>query len=238
LVAGYKFREPALLEAALTHRSVLGSKPCLARECAEADDAPGEAEKDNQRLEFLGDSVLNLVVARLLFKAEPRRSEGEMTRHRACLVCESRLAEVARGLDLGFRLAMSPGEDSSGGRERPSVLADAMEAVLGAVYLDGGFQKAEEMVERLWGAYLDGSFPNIVDHKSRLQEATQKLKLGQPVYALAGVSGPSHNQTFTMSVEIGDLKATSTGTTKKMAGQRAARELFQLMARQYPGQID
>jgi UDP-N-acetylmuramate: L-alanyl-gamma-D-glutamyl-meso-diaminopimelate ligase len=239
LVAGYRFRDPSLLESALTHRSVLGAKPCQAREGAEPDrPAPGEPERDNQRLEFLGDSVLNLIIAQLLFRSEPRRNEGDMTRHRACLVCESRLAEVARGLDLGFRLTMSQGEDSSGGRERPSVLADAMEAVLGAVYLDGGFARAAELVERLWGAYLDGSFPNIVDHKSRLQEATQRLKLGQPSYALAGVSGPSHSQTFTMSVEIGDLRASASGTTKKMAGQRAARDLFLLLAREYPGQLD
>jgi ribonuclease-3 len=193
-----------------------------------------EVETDNQRLEFLGDSVLNFVVAEFLFKSVVRRNEGDMTRVRACLVCESRLAEVARGLDLGFRLAMAPGEECSGGRERPSVLADAMEAVLGAVYLDGGHKKAKELVSKLWGAYIDGSFSKIVDHKSRLQEFTQRLKLGQPNYSLEAVSGPSHSQTFTMSVEIADFKASASGTTKKMAGQRAARELYQLLIENYP----
>jgi UDP-N-acetylmuramate: L-alanyl-gamma-D-glutamyl-meso-diaminopimelate ligase len=252
-IAGYKFKRPQLLEAALTHRSMIGAKPRESAEpeiCDKADreDAPIsppgqdgfplDGETDNQRLEFLGDSVLSLLVAELLFKSGTRMSEGEMTRQRACLVCESRLAEVGRGLDLGFRLAMAPGEEYSGGRERSSVLADAMEAVLGAVYLDGGHEKAMEMVERLWGAYIAGSFPKFIDHKSRLQEVTQKLKLGQPTYSIVGVSGPSHNQTFTMSVEIGDLVASSTGTTKKMAGQRAARELYQLLVKQYPGQFE
>jgi ribonuclease III len=236
--AGYKFRDPSLLEAALTHRSVLGSKPQ-----AKDGQAPGpqdqgqglaEGETDNQRLEFLGDSVLNLIIAEILFKSGDRSSEGDMTRLRSCLVCESRLAEVARGVDLGFRLNMASGEECSGGRDRPSVLADAMEAVLGAVYLDGGHAKAMETVERLWGAYLDGSFPKMVDHKSRLQERTQSLKLGQPTYRLVGTSGPSHNQTFTMSVTIGDLSASATGTTKKMAGQRAARELYRLLVKERP----
>jgi ribonuclease-3 len=243
-VAGYKFRNPALLESALTHRSVLGSKPLPAKDSDKAPQADTltsttvvGTETDNQRLEFLGDSVLNLIVAELLFKSEPRRNEGEMTRQRACLVCESRLAEVARGLDLGFRLLMAPGEECSGGRERPSVLADAMEAVLGAVYIDGGHREAANLVARLWGAYIDGSFPTIVDHKSRLQEATQRLRLGQPAYNLVAVTGPSHNQTFTMSAEIGTLKASATGATKKMAGQRAAKELYQLLASEHPGEV-
>jgi UDP-N-acetylmuramate: L-alanyl-gamma-D-glutamyl-meso-diaminopimelate ligase len=233
-VAGYTFRDPRLLEAALTHRSILGAKACHPRDCPGEPGPACEAETDNQRLEFLGDSVLNLLVAEILFKSGTRRNEGDMTRFRACLVCESRLAEVARGLDLGFRLTMAPGEECSGGRERPSVLADAMEAVLGAVYLDGGHGKAMEMVEKLWGAYIDGSFPEYVDHKSRLQEFTQRLKLGQPNYSLKAVSGPSHNQTFTMSVEISTFKASADGTTKKMAGQRAARELYRLLLERYP----
>ncbi|MDR1049861.1 MAG: ribonuclease III [Deltaproteobacteria bacterium] len=248
-VAGYRFQNPALLESALTHRSVLGSAKCCQPkdgQCREGADGRagagppprGETEKDNQRLEFLGDSVLNLFVAELLFRGEPKSNEGEMTRQRACLVCESRLAEVARGLDLGFRLTMAPGEESSGGRERPSVLADAMEAVLGAVYLDGGHRGAMDLVEKLWGAYIDGSFPKIVDHKSRLQEVTQRLKLGQPAYTLVGVSGPSHSQTFTMRVVIGDMRSSATGSTKKMAGQRAARELFQLLVQEYPDVLE
>ncbi|MDR0355848.1 MAG: ribonuclease III, partial [Deltaproteobacteria bacterium] len=243
---GYKFKNVALLESALTHRSIIGSIRCGKDACDSGksicvgSSAGGEAvsaadaERDNQRLEFLGDSVLNLAIAELLFRHQPRRNEGDMTRQRASLVCESRLAEVARALDLGFRVVMSPGEESSGGRERPSVLADAMEAVLGAVYLDGGHQEALKMIERLWGSYLDGSFPKIIDHKSRLQELSQKLKLGQPVYAMADVSGPSHNQTFTMSVEIDGLKTSASGATKKMAGQRAARQLFQALEEKYP----
>ncbi|MDR0620656.1 MAG: ribonuclease III [Deltaproteobacteria bacterium] len=249
-IAGYEFKNPALLEAALTHRSILGAKPCQAPGTAgcppagqdpagqDPAESPPVPETDNQRLEFLGDSVLNLVVAELLFKSENRRNEGEMTRQRACLVCESRLAEVARALDLGFRLTMAPGEECSGGRERPSVLADAMEAVLGAVYLDGGHEVVLRMVEKLWGAYVDGSFPQIVDHKSRLQEFTQRLKLGQPNYVLEAVSGPSHNQTFTMGVEIATFKSSATGTTKKMAGQRAARELYRLLIERYPDRAE
>ncbi|MDR2387156.1 MAG: ribonuclease III [Deltaproteobacteria bacterium] len=246
-VAGYKFNNPDLLRVALTHRSILGAKPGQSKDSPEADkvlpakyqaghQAPFQIdlEKDNQRLEFLGDAVLDLIVAELLFMSESRKNEGDMTRSRSCLVCEARLAEVARGLDLGFRLIMAPGEQYSGGRERPSVLADAMEAVLGAIYLDGGYQKAFELVEKLWEAYVDESFTKIEDHKSKLQEFTQKLKLGQPKYSMLSVTGPSHNQTFTMSVGILNLKASASGSTKKMAGQRAARELYRLLVERYP----
>jgi ribonuclease III len=254
VIGGYEFKNPRLLRLALTHRSILGSKPSPkdGRESGRED--VGELgpvlpakyragnrtpfqlgpETDNQRLEFLGDSVLDLIVAELLFMSDTRKNEGDMTRSRSCLVCEARLAEVARGLDVGFRLVMAPGEECSGGRERPSVLADAMEAILGAVYLDGGYQKAFEMVEKFWEAYVDESFAKIEDHKSKLQEFTQKLKLGQPHYVTAKVTGPSHNQTFTMSVEISNLKASATGSTKKMAGQRAAKELYRLLAERYP----
>ncbi|MDR1545983.1 MAG: ribonuclease III [Deltaproteobacteria bacterium] len=219
----HEFKNLRLLRAALTHRSRLG-EPF----------AKTEDETDNQRLEFLGDSVLGLRMAELLFALRPRLKEGEMSRLRAHLVCETRLAEVARDLELGSYLTLGQGEITGGGRNKPSVLADAMEAVLAAVYLDGGFQAAGRLVERLWRPYFEHARALVgfgLDSKTQLQEVCQKFRLGPPAYRAVRVSGPPHSSVFTMSVEADGLKAEAEGGSKKEAEQEAAKILLELLSR-------
>lgn len=217
----YVFNDAKLLTAALTHRSASG---------------PGEesqGETDNQRLEFLGDAVLDLAMSDFLYQRQPRLREGDMSRIRAGLVCETRLAEVARRIQLGEALILGPGEAQAGGRQKTSVLADAVEALLGAIYLDGGLEQAIEVVRRLWKPYL--SQPEswgdmLADYKTRLQEETQGRGLGVPRYELVGAEGPAHARLFTMSISIGRQRlAEATGGTKKEAEQLAAREALSLI---------
>jgi len=209
----YRFQEPGLLAAALTHRSA-------------GTGALGEA--DNQRLEFLGDAVLELVIRDFLFRHAPRLTEGEMSRIRAGLVCEARLAEVARSLELGRALILGPGEIQSGGRDKASVLADAVEAVLGAVYLDGGLDQAKAEARELWRPYLDRpeTWADILpDYKTPLQEETQRQALGTPDYELVDTQGPPHARRFIMAVSLkGARLAEAEAGTKKEAEQAAARE--------------
>ncbi|MDR2935216.1 MAG: ribonuclease III [Candidatus Adiutrix sp.] len=211
----YRFQEPGLLAAALTHRS--------------AGAGPGAAgEVDNQRLEFLGDAVLDLVISDFLFRHEPRLTEGEMSRIRAGLVCEARLAEVARGLELGRALILGPGEVQGGGRDKASVLADAVEAVLGAVYLDGGLDKARAEAREMWRPYLDRPetwADMLPDYKTRLQEETQRRTLGTPAYELVDTQGPPHARRFLMAISLSGVRlAEAAAGTKKEAEQAAARE--------------
>ena len=217
----YKFDDQILLEAALTHRSA---------------SAPGggrEGEIDNQRLEFLGDSVLDLIISEILYSHEPRLKEGDMSRIRAGLVCEARLAEVARRLGLGEALILGPGEAQAGGRDKPSVLADAVEALLGAIYLDGGLEAALDTVRRLWKPYLsqpDSWSEILADYKTRLQEETQGRGLGVPSYELLVTDGPAHARRFTMAILLGEHKlAEGTSGTKKEAEQLAARQALELL---------
>lgn len=216
----YKFNDQALLEAALTHRSA---------------SAPGggrEGEIDNQRLEFLGDSVLDLIISEILYNHEPRLKEGDMSRIRAGLVCETRLAEVGRRVGLGEALILGPGEAQAGGREKPSVLADAVEALLGAVYMDGGLEAAFDTVHRLWKPYLsqpDSWSEMLADYKTRLQEETQGRGLGVPSYELMATDGPAHARRFTMAIILGENKlAEGTSGTKKEAEQLAARQALEI----------
>ncbi|MDR2611811.1 MAG: ribonuclease III [Deltaproteobacteria bacterium] len=218
---GYTFRDERLLQAALTHRS------CVC-ECYVRD---GGEEHDNQRLEFLGDAVLELFISEFLFSLSPRLSEGAMSRVRACFVCEGKLAEIARGIGLGEHLVISQPEDNSGGRDKASLLADAMEALLGAVFLDGGPEETRRIVLRLWSPYISGcseSPPAIADYKTALQEFTQRKGLGLPVYTLANTVGPAHQPTFFISVKVGDQNpATAMAHSKKEAAQNAAKILLQ-----------
>ncbi len=215
----YTFENPEYLTAALTHRS--------ASAAANGEDAgPGEA--DNQRLEFLGDAVLDLVISDVLYHHDPRLREGDMSRIRAGLVCEARLAEVARRLDLGQALILGPGEAHAGGRDKTSVLADAVEALLGAVYLDGGLDAAKEAARRLWKPWL--SRPEVwtdmlADFKTRLQEETQSQGQGTPHYELVETRGPAHARLFTMGISIGGVQlAQAEAGSKKEAEQLAAKE--------------
>jgi len=208
---GYTFRDAGLLRHALTHSSY-------------ANEHRGEGLTSNERLEFLGDSVLGMVTADYLFKKHPDLPEGELTRKRAALVCEESLYEVAKGLGLGECLRLGRGEDAGGGRERPSILADATEATLAAVYLDGGLEPARAIIQRL---ILDREREKAVDRdwKTALQERVQRRPGSSVSYALVRESGPDHRRVFVMEVSVDGVPvAQGEGRTKKEAEQLAARE--------------
>ena len=216
----YTFQNEKLLAAALTHRS--GAPECCL--CS-------QEEQDNQRLEFLGDSVLDLFVSEYLFSVRPKLLEGTMSKVRACFVCENRLAEIARSIKLGRHLIVSQPEHNSGGRDKNSLLADALEALLGAVYLDGGHDRAKEIILRLWKPFLSYSqtgLPEIVDYKTALQEFTQRHGMGLPIYSHCNTNGPAHNPTFFISVHIGSYQSrTAMARSKKEAAQMAAKLLLE-----------
>ncbi|MDR2456821.1 MAG: ribonuclease III, partial [Deltaproteobacteria bacterium] len=212
---GMEFSDTELLTAAMTHRSILGL----------ANRNHDDGETNNQRLEFLGDAVLDMCVADLLFPVRPRLSEGQMTRLRSWMVCEARLAEVAKTLDLGRYLIMAPSERAAGGRFKVSALADAMEALVAAVFLVRGFEAARDLISRLFAPYMT---PEILakgpaDYKTNLQELTQSIKLGLPAYSIASTSGEAHRQIFTAEVRIGGAVFSGQGTTRKDAEQEAAK---------------
>lgn len=182
--------------------------------------------ENNQRLEFLGDAVLDLAVSDFLFSKFPDSDEGELTKLRAALVCEPSLARTAKNLKLGNCLRMGKGEERSGGRERPSILADAFEALLGAIYLDQGLMKASEMALR----FLDPLIKDVLegrldsDYKTELQEIVQQLGSEQVQYTILREEGPDHHKIFTAGVLYkGELAGTGTGRSKKEAEQQAAK---------------
>jgi ribonuclease-3 len=205
---GYSFDDQSLLDLALTHRS-------------HAEDAAGIS---NERLEFLGDAVLGLVIADELYSGGAL-NEGSMAKVRAAVVSEVALADVARDLDLGAHLRLGKGEQDSGGSDKTSILADSLEAVIGAIYLDGGFDSAHRFVVEFWEELVVDrtAAPGEQDYKTRLQEAVAKSG-GVPEYAVAGV-GPDHVREFTAEVTVGgSALGVGTGTSKKRAEQEAARE--------------
>ncbi|MEL4861979.1 ribonuclease III [Pseudoflavonifractor phocaeensis] len=206
---GYHFKDRALLENALTHSSY-------------ANENRG-ALGSNERLEFLGDSVLGMVTADFLFKEHPDLPEGDLTRTRAALVCEESLVEVADLLDLGAYLKLGRGEEAGGGRERPSIRADAVEAVLAAVYLDGGLVEARKIIQRF---ILDKETEKSAsrDYKTTLQELVQRESGQVLTYRLTGESGPDHAKVFSVEVDLNGQKVgEGTGHSKKEAEQMAAR---------------
>jgi ribonuclease-3 len=207
---GYECRDPALLEAALTHRSAGGSH--------------------NERLEFLGDAVLNCVVARLVFDEFAAADEGDLSRFRASLVSGESLAVIAAEIDLGSQLRLGSGELKSGGFRRKSILADALEALFGAVYLDGGFEAAAGVVERLFVPRLDRlpSAAELKDPKTRLQEALQARGLPLPAYSVESISGEAHNQLFEVRCSVSSLglKVSASGPSRRRAEQAAAQLLL------------
>jgi len=209
---GYAFKKPELLRQALTHRSF---------------GAP-----NNERLEFLGDSVLNCAVASCLFRLYPKLSEGELSRLRANLVKEQTLAEIARRQHLGQRLVLGEGEVRSGGADRPSILADGLEAILGAIYLDGGFPVAEEVVSRLYAGYLEDVDLQTLgkDPKTLLQEYLQGRRLALPQYSIVSTTGEAHKQLFQVECLIQDLDIRSLGKghSRRSAEQNAAQLAYQL----------
>lgn len=208
----YRFRDTTLLREALTHTSHLN-------------ELPDPTRRNSERLEFLGDAVLDLVISDLLLARFPEAPEGELSKLKARLVSEAALSSVASGLDLGAALALGRGEELTGGREKPSLLADALEAVLAAVYLDGGLDAARAVIVRMFdGAFEDLSRPDAADHKTALQEWCQREFDVLPAYAVSHESGPDHRKTFEVRLTIrGEVYGTGTGRSKKEAEQQAAR---------------
>ena len=199
---GYQFKDPALLKRALTH--------------------PSMGAEDNQRLEFLGDAVLQYVMSDILYKTHPKDREGQLTHLRALLVCEAALSQVARSLHVGEALLMDKGEALTGGRDKPSVLCDAMEAILAAAYLDGGLDAARGIVQRHWPKPEEVHRP-MQDSKGALQEHLQKDGGDAPTYQILAQDGPPHDRTFEAAVyRYGVELARGVGKTKKQAEQAAA----------------
>lgn len=209
---GYKFKDSALLERALTHASVRGGKV---------------ARFDNERLEFIGDRVLGLAIAEALNGQYPEASEGELARRYNRLVRGEACAKVARTIGLGAHLILSESEADSGGRNKTTILADAAEALLGAVFIDGGFEKARGVVHRLWQEQSELVPEVAVDAKSALQEWAQGQGLALPRYTVVARNGPDHAPRFTAEVLItGKAPAQGEGASKRIAEQAAASALL------------
>ncbi len=207
---GYRFDEPGQLELAVTHRSW----------CAEHDGGPS-----NERLEFLGDAVLGLVVADFLYQRFPDLPEGQMAKTRAAVVNAATLTDLAVDIELGGHLRLGKGEEGSGGRTKASIVSDALEAIIGAVYVDGGLESAREFVLAQLGDRIDeeASQPGARDYKTLLQESAVRDGLASPEYDVTQ-TGPQHNRLFRAAVRIGgDVCGTGEGTTIKQAQRRAAR---------------
>lgn len=213
-VLGHTFRDRVLLERALRHASWCNEQQ------------PAEKLEDNERLEFLGDAVLDLVVGHRLMTRYPQLREGELSVTRAQVVSEAGLSEVAAALGLGQFLLLGRGEEKSGGRTKPSILADGFEALLAAVYLDGGFDAAWQMVERLLAQRIETvEFKGFYDFKTRLQETSQARLKATPTYRVVQELGPDHDKRFVVAVTIGtDEWARAVGKSKKEAEQNAAAE--------------
>lgn len=213
----YTFRERELLVNALLHRShihVTGQ----------------EREQSNERLEFLGDAVLGLLANEFLYQRFPDRSEGDLTKMKSLLVCGARLSEVATSFDLGIHVRMSRSEAATGGRQRPTILADTTEALIGAVYLDGGLPAARSVVHRLVLAGSDQVLArrSLRNYKSRLQELIQARFKSPPRYRIVEVDGPDHDRRFRVAVQFGgQVLGSGEGRSKKTAEQNAAREALQ-----------
>ena len=207
---GYQFQDPALLTMALTH--------------------PSTKLPDNQRLEFLGDAILEFCVSDMLYRKYTQFHEGQMTARRAALVCERTLSQLARQLNLGRCLLMGNGEEQTGGREKPSILADAMEAVFAAIYMDGGYLAAKAIIDRLYQDEEHLIAPRVKDDKGALQEYTQAHEMGLPVYEIIGQDGPPHNRVFVAQVTVmGKTLAQGSGNSKKNAEMAAAKIALRLL---------
>ena len=218
---GYTFQDQRLLEKALTHSSYANEKW-------------KNALASNERLEFLGDSILGFVVAEYLYRRYPDHPEGDLTRMRADLVCETSLARAAAGLRLGEYLKLGHGEDLGGGRTRNSITADAVESVIAASYLDGGFPAARGIVERLLLSGAPERRPCNADFKTALQELVQRKKHQVLSYTLLEESGPDHDKTFRVEVTLnGQVVGAGAGSSKKRAEQAAAEAALEKLAGQF-----
>lgn len=214
---GYTFAEPALLRLALTHRSVSSDDP---------------SRNDNERLEFLGDAVLQLVVTDLLYESYPQLAEGQMAKVRAAVVSRGTLSEVALTLQLGSYVELSPSEEATGGRGKESILADGVEAVIGAIYLDGGLDPVRAMILRFWADRVAerAKRPGVKDYKTRLQELVAR-EGKRPVYRVKG-AGPDHARRFMAVVSVnGTDYGSGEGRSKKQAEQAAAEVALEALSR-------
>ncbi len=219
---GYRFHNISLLQNALTHSSY-------------ANERWHNGLLSNERLEFLGDSVLGMLVAEYLYRNFPNRPEGELTRMRADMVCETTLAAAANRIGLGRHLLLGHGEEQGGGRSRESILADAVESVIAACFLDGGIPAALQFVQRFILVEVPVERLHNADYKTQLQELVQQKKNQVLSYALEGESGPDHDKKFDVSVSLnGTVVGTGTGSSKKRAEQDAARAAIQ---RLFPGAL-
>ena len=219
---GYRFRNISLLQNALTHSSY-------------ANERWHNSLLSNERLEFLGDSVLGMLVAEYLFRTFPDRPEGELTRMRADMVCEKTLASAANRIGLGAHLLLGHGEEQGGGRKRNSILADAMESVIAASFLDGGIEAALGIVQKYILVEVPVTKLHNADYKTALQELVQQKKNQVLVYALAGESGPDHDKQFAVEVMLnGTVVGKGIGSSKKRAEQDAARAAIKKL---FPGKI-
>ena len=221
----YSFTDPTLLNSALTHSSYVKGE--------------NRASVHNERMEFLGDAVLELCVSEYIYLNFPQMNEGTMTRVRARAVCEPALYDVAKRLDLGKYIRLSHGEEHTGGRHKPSILSDALEAVIGAMFLDGGIDCARRFVLSFVKTSVEEAVRtvSVKDYKTLLQEQVQRNHDGDLEYTVIGVSGPDHKRVFTMQVSIaGVVYGFGSGTTKQTAGQNAAKATLELLNRENDAQ--
>ena len=219
---GYRFQNISLLQNALTHSSY-------------ANERWHNSLLSNERLEFLGDSILGMLVAEYLYRNFPNRPEGELTRMRADMVCEKTLAAVAGQIGLGTHLMLGHGEEQGGGRSRDSILADAVESVIAACFLDGGIEAALNFVQRFILVEVPVTKLHNADYKTQLQELVQQKKNQVLSYALVGQSGPDHDKQFDVAVSLnGKPVGSGSGSSKKRAEQDAARSAIENL---FPGTL-
>jgi ribonuclease-3 len=214
----YRFQDVGLFAQALTHRSVTGL--------------------NNERLEFLGDAVLDFVISDALFKLRPEADEGDLSKLRASLVKDTSLAKIAADLGLGEHLILGSGERKTGGHRRESILADALEAIFGAVYLDSGYDAAKDLIDRVFEQRLKvlPDAADLRDPKTRLQEWLQARKMSLPTYDLVSVTGKDHRQKFVVSCTVTEFSQTTEGqsTSRRKAEQRAARGMLRILSGELP----
>ena len=214
-VIGYEFNNKQLLEKALTHSSYANENHT--------------SLGDNERLEFLGDSVLGFVTAEYLFRNHMNFPEGELTKYRSYAVCEKSLFEFAKQINLGAQIKLSRGEELTGGRSRPSVLSDAFEALIAAIYLDGGIDEAKKFVLRFVSPYVEKK-PDFKDYKTTLQEVVQRNHGEELKYIVVSETGPDHDKVFEVEVHLNsNVIGRGTAKSKKKAEQQAAKQALELM---------
>lgn len=222
-ILNYKFNDINHLYTALSHTSYVN----------EYQNSSSIKLSSNQRLEFLGDSVLSTVVSTFIYKKHEDMPEGAMSKFRAALVCEASLYEFALSIKLDLYILLGVGEEQCGGRNKPSILADAFESVIAAIYLDGGFSCAEKMILKIMQDEIENKAENyfVTDYKSNLQEQLSKLRIGKeqynPQYTIIDTRGPEHSLLFIAKVEAGDLSCTGEGRSKKEAEQKAAKKMLE-----------